>query len=413
MLSNTYSIDQLELLDSATVMENTLQKIFGFPAFRPYQEDIVQAITDGRDVFAVMPTGGGKSLCYQLPAYLIPGVCLVVSPLISLMKDQVDAAKRRGLRADYLNSSQTTEERDIVQKRLREGHLDLLYVSPERLATAEFRQQMEGLLLSFIAIDEAHCISDWGHDFRPDYLGLADLVHQFPNTPIAAFTATATLTVQADIISRLSLRDPFCVRASFNRENLYYAAEPKEDVNRQILDFIRLHPKQHGIVYRCTRSDVEETAQWLVRHGIKALPYHAGLNDRVRINNQNAFDRGRVHVVVATIAFGMGIDKPDVRYVVHGDLPRTLEAYYQETGRAGRDGARADCLLLHSPSDADRLRYFINQSDNPTKRAHALESLQQMAAFASGHSCRRKRLLAYFGEHLPVEKCGLCDWCAP
>lgn len=400
------------MVDEPVKLHGSLQEVFGFSAFRPYQQDIVQAIMARRDAFVVMPTGGGKSLCYQLPAHLISGVCLVVSPLISLMKDQVDAAKRAGLRADYMNSSQTLEQRDLVLKRLNRGEVNLLYVSPERFAMPEFRAQLDPLNLSFVAIDEAHCISEWGHDFRPDYLHLADIVTRFPSVPIAAFTATATLKVQGDTMSKLGLRNPLQVRASFNRPNLYYRVMAKTDAEQQIAHFVRAHPGQRGIVYRTTRKDVEITAQLLAQQGIRALPYHAGMENPLRAKHQDAFLRDEVDVMVATIAFGMGIDKPNVRYVIHGDLPKNMEGYYQETGRAGRDGAPSICLLLFGYNDISRIRYFIDRIADQEARRHALSCMNEMVRYATTNLCRRKQLLAYFSEPYSARNCGMCDQCA-
>ena len=392
-------------------LHEALQNIFGFPDFRPNQREIVEAVLGGRDAFVVMPTGGGKSLCYQLPAHLQAGTCLVVSPLISLMKDQVDAAVANGLRAAFLNSSLESDARREVISALRRSELDLLYVSPERFAMEGFADLLKACRLSFVAIDEAHCISEWGHDFRPDYLALGGLTEQFPGLPVAAFTATATLKVQEDIVRRLKLRDPLKVRASFNRPNLYYAVESKTDVQRQLLRFVLGRPAEAGIIYRTTRKSVEETADYLREHKIRALPYHAGLEDAVRAANQEAFNRDEVNVIVATIAFGMGIDKSNVRYVVHADLPKNIEGYYQETGRSGRDGDPAHCLLLFGYGDIPKIRHFFDQIEDPGEKQRAERSLYDVVNYASTHACRRRRLLAYFGEALPDVACGACDVC--
>ncbi len=388
-----------------------LREVFGFEEFRPNQREIVEAILTRRDAFVVMPTGGGKSLCYQLPAHLMDGTCLVVSPLISLMKDQVDAARANGLRAAYLNSSLDLEGRRDVVGAMRRGELDLLYVSPERFAMEEFAALLKSCLLSFVAIDEAHCISEWGHDFRPDYLALGKLTEQLPGTPIAAFTATATMKVQEDIVRRLNLRNPLKIRASFNRPNLTYAVEQKIDAQRQILRFVLGHPGEAGIIYRTTRKSVEETAAYLQAHHVRALPYHAGLEDAVRARNQEAFNRDEVEVVVATIAFGMGIDKSNVRYVIHADLPKNIEGYYQETGRAGRDGDPAQCLLLFGYGDIPKIRHFFDEMEDEDERRRAERCLQDVIRFASTHACRRRGLLGYFGESYPAENCGACDVC--
>ena len=388
-----------------------LNRVFGFPGFRPHQEDIVQAIQGGRDVFAVMPTGGGKSLCYQLPSRVLPGTTLVISPLIALMKDQVDAACKIGLRAAQINSTQTEPERAEVITRLQDGTLDLLYVSPERLAQEAFLNRIQGVKLNLTAIDEAHCISEWGHDFRPDYLHLAKLIDYFPEAPIAAFTATATLRVQTDIIERLRLRDPLRVRASFDRPNLRIEVRPKEDIERQILAFVRHYSREAGIVYRTTRESVERTAKHLAAQGIKALPYHAGLDDSLRKTNQEAFNRDEIEVMVATIAFGMGIDKSNIRYIVHGDLPKNLESYYQEMGRAGRDGEPAHCVLFYRRGDLPKIQYFIDQLTDENEQRRQRQALARMTAYAQSPVCRRRQILGYFGEEYKPDNCRACDHC--
>ena len=378
---------------------SALKEIFGFRSFRPNQREIVQAILDRRDAFVVMPTGGGKSLCYQLPAFVMSGTCLVISPLISLMKDQVDAAVEMGLRAAYLNSSLSASQRRDVEGRLMAGNLDLLYVSPERFAMTEFIAAMKRVKLSFVAIDEAHCISEWGHDFRPEYLNLSTILKEFAGVPVTAFTATQK--VQDDIVAKLDLRAPHVIRASFNRPNLFYKVLPKDKPDDQILRFVRTHIDEPGIVYRTTRKSVEQTADMLNQHGIKTLPYHAGLDDATRIRNQDAFNRDEVDVIVATVAFGMGIDKSNVRYVLHGDLPKNVESYYQETGRAGRDGEPAHCLLLFGNGDIPKITFFINQISDFDERVRTLGCLQDMIQYATLHACRRKQLLNYFGEVYP------------
>ena len=388
-----------------------LRTLFGFPSFRPNQEEIVRAVLARQDAFVVMPTGGGKSLCYQLPARILPGTCMVISPLISLMKDQVDAACAAGLRAASLNSAQPAGERAGVWRRLQRGELELLYISPERFAMPSFIDELKRLPLSFVAVDEAHCISEWGHDFRPDYLNLSQIVPQFPSLPVAAFTATATMRVQRDIIARLGLRSPHVVRASFDRPNLFYRIVPKTRPERQILDFVRGRPRESGIVYRMSRKSVEETAALLAASGIEALPYHAGLDDETRAGNQDAFNLDRVRVIVATIAFGMGIDKSDVRFVLHGDLPKSIENYYQETGRAGRDGEPAQCLLLYGRGDFAKILRFVEQIEDENEHRHALRRVSAMGKFAEVYACRRKFLLSYFGETYPRDDCGACDVC--
>ena len=396
--------EQAQLLDA-------LRRVFGFDGFRPNQEDVVRAIFAGRDVFAVMPTGGGKSLCYQLPAHLLEGTCVVVSPLISLMKDQVDAARETGLRAALLNSSLTASARRKVRKELLDGELDLLYVAPERFALGGFVADLEAVRLSLFAVDEAHCISEWGHDFRPDYLNLSMLVGQFPRVPLAAFTATATHHVQEDIVERLGLRKPFSLRASFDRPNLIYYVAAKTGINSQILTFVQRHSGSSGIIYRTTRNSVEKTAAMLEAHGVKSLPYHAGLDDGTRKRNQDLFNRDEIDVIVATIAFGMGIDKSNVRFVVHGDLPKNIESYYQETGRAGRDGDPADLMLFFGGGDIAKIKYFVDQIEDDAQRKIATDKLYQVVRYATTNACRRRQLLAYFGERYDREDCGACDVC--
>ena len=385
-----------------------LNDVFGFHSFLPNQEEIVQAILARQDAFVVMPTGGGKSLCYQLPAHVMDGTCVVISPLISLMKDQVDAAIATGLRASFLNSSLSASMKRQVETDLAAGELDLIYVSPERFAMQEFVATLKRVQLSFVAIDEAHCISEWGHDFRPDYLNLSTIVQEFPDVPVAAFTATATHRVQEDIVAKLGLRSPHTVRASFNRPNLFYKVIPKQKPGDQILRFVRAHAGEPGIIYRTTRKSVEQTAAMLTRNGIKALPYHAGLEDATRVKNQDAFNRDEIDVIVATVAFGMGIDKSNVRYVLHGDLPKNIESYYQETGRSGRDGEPAHCLLLFGYGDIPKIRFFFDEITDEAEKKHAVKCLNDMVHYATVHACRRKQLLNYFGEEWPPAKTTDC-----
>ncbi|RLC74603.1 MAG: DNA helicase RecQ [Chloroflexi bacterium] len=386
-------------------------RVFGFHKFRPNQEELVRALVSGRDAFAVMPTGGGKSLCYQLPAHLLAGTCVVISPLISLMKDQVDAANENGLRAEYLNSSLQNAQQTGVLCRLARGELDLLYVAPERFARRDFVAALKDVQLSLFAIDEAHCVSEWGHDFRPDYLNLSKIVSEFADVAVAAFTATATHKVQDDIIRRLGLRKPLTVRASFDRPNLFLQVESKGELNMQILAFLRSRQGESGIIYRTKRSDVEATAGFLSNAGIKAKPYHAGLTDVERKANQEAFNRDEINIIVATIAFGMGIDKSNVRFVLHGDLPKNMEGYYQEIGRAGRDGEPAHCQLFFSYGDISTIRYFIGQIEDEPERADAERKLGEMVNYAGSSDCRRRQVLAYFGETYDGENCGSCDIC--
>jgi ATP-dependent DNA helicase RecQ len=392
-------------------LDHPLRRVFGFSSFRPNQEEIVRALMGGRDVFAVMPTGGGKSLCYQLPAVLMPGAALVVSPLISLMKDQVDGARANGIRAAFLNSSLDFAEQSAVLRSLQSEELDLLYVAPERFALDHFRELLLRSRISMAIIDEAHCISEWGHDFRPDYLALSSIPEVLPGIPVAAFTATATERVQHDIVRKLRLRDPFVLRASFDRPNLTYEVRFKEAGEAQLVSILKGFGGQSGIVYRTSRKSVNDTAAMLQKRGFRALPYHAGLADRERQENQDAFIRDEVDVIVATVAFGMGIDKSNVRFVIHADLPKSIESYYQETGRAGRDGEAARCILLFAQADIPKVRFFIDAMQDEAERQRALDSLSKVVSFASSTACRRRMLLDYFGEIYPRDNCASCDVC--
>ena len=390
---------------------NTLNAVFGFQSFRPNQESIVRAVLRGADVFAVMPTGGGKSLCYQLPAAMMQGTAVIISPLISLMKDQVDAAVENGISAAFMNSSMIAEEMSSVYRMLSAGRIKLLYIAPERFAMPHFLERLKPLAISLFAIDEAHCVSEWGHDFRPDYLSLSLIPRMFPEVPVAAFTATATQKVQEDIIDKIGLRKPHIVRASFNRPNLHYEVKAKSKVDFQIVEFLKDHAGESGIIYRTTRDSVMGTAGFLKSKGIAALPYHAGLSSEERNANQEAFNKDEAQVIVATIAFGMGIDKSDVRFVVHADLPKNIEGYYQETGRAGRDGEPARCLLFFGRGDIPKIRYFINSVSDEKERLIATEKLNQVVGLASHNVCRRRQLLGFFGEAYPSDNCGACDIC--
>lgn len=391
---------------------DTLKTVFGFQGFRPNQEFIIRSILDKQDVFAVMPTGGGKSLCYQLPAKMMPGTTVVISPLISLMKDQVRAALENGISAAFMNSSLDSDEIANIYRMLKYGKIKLLYIAPERFAMPHFLETLKTVPVSLFAVDEAHCISEWGHDFRPDYLGLSAIPKLFPRSPIAAFTATATQKVQGDIIEKIGLRSPRLIRASFDRPNLFYQVERKEKVDLQILEFLKGHSGEPGIIYRTTRDSVMDTAAFLASNGVRALPYHAGLSTDERSRNQEAFNRDETSVIVATIAFGMGIDKSNVRFVIHADLPRNIESYYQETGRAGRDGDPAHCLLFFGRGDIPKIRYFIDQIADEKERLIAVEKLNQTVAFAIHNVCRRKQLLQFFGERYPADNCGACDICS-
>lgn len=387
-----------------------LKQTFGFSSFRPNQKEIIEASLSGRDLFAALPTGGGKSLCYQLPSLLLPKLTVVVSPLIALMEDQVAAAHETGIAAAYINSSLSTGAARETYRLVHTGSVQLLCVSPERIALPSFRESLHRWGVSLFAIDEAHCISEWGHEFRPEYRNLTVLRKEFPETPIAAFTATATPRVQEDVITALELNDPYIVRGDFDRREIFYRVRRKTDVLQQIEKFVGDHPNEPGIVYRGTRKAVEETAQRLSSRGYSALPYHAGLSDDIRRSNQRAFVSDDIQVIVATIAFGMGIDKSNVRWVVHGDLPRSVEAYYQETGRAGRDGEDADTCLFYGPGDISKIRYHIDRMEVETERTQAEENLREVLRFVEAGACRRTQLLRHFGQDAP-ERCDRCDVC--
>jgi len=392
-------------------LHQLLHRVFGFDSFRPNQEEIVRNILRRRDVVAILPTGSGKSLCYQLPARVRKGTCVVVSPLIALMKDQVDAARAAGIRASFLNSSLTREQAADTYRALRWGDLDLLYIAPERFALEGFTDTLSEVNINLFAVDEAHCVSEWGLDFRPDYLSLSHIKEKFPSVPLAAFTATATLQAQKDIITRLRLADPFILRASFDRPNLNYEVRPKESLDEQIAQYIASRPGDCGIVYRTARKSTEATATHLRRKGIKALPYHAGLDAEDRKKNQDRFMSGEATVIVATIAFGMGIDKPDIRFVLHGDLPKNMESYYQETGRAGRDGQPSDCILFFGYGDLPRLEFLIKQADDEKFVEIGLKKLQHVKNYAERDICRRRAILAYFDEAYGEDNCAACDIC--
>lgn len=392
-----------------------LQRYFGHSVFNPYQREIIEDLLAGRDVLAVLATGGGKSLCYQVPALIGEGVTLVISPLIALMKDQVDDLQARGIGAEALNSSCSYTATRRILSELKEGLIQVLYVSPEKAVGEDFIDLMASLPVTLIAVDEAHCISMWGHQFRPEYRSLAVLKERYPGVPMVALTATATPDVREDIARQLNLADPAIYVGSFNRENLRYAVVPKEEgAYERLRAYLRGHRKDTGIVYVGTREGAETLAARLRAAGLPALPYHAGMTAAARGETQDRFIGGKVPVVCATSAFGMGIDKPDVRFVVHYDMPKTLEAYYQESGRAGRDGKESDCILFHNDNDARRLRSFIDR-DLPSEfqREVARSKLQSMADYCTTAECRRKMLLEYFGERFDALPCGGCDACAP
>ncbi len=388
-----------------------LKRVFGYDSFRPLQEEIISAAMDGKDVFALLPTGGGKSLCFQLPAIVRTGLTLVVSPLIALMKDQVDALVAAGVEATYLNS---TIGEKLARQRLSglyNGEYKLLYVAPERLMAPTFLAKLKEWNVELVAIDEAHCISEWGHDFRPEYRQIAQLRKELPGVPFMALTATATGRVREDIVKQLRLNDSQTFVGSFNRANLTYRVIHKESPTQQVVHFLKGRRREAGIVYCQSRKSCEALAQRLVEQGIAARAYHAGLPDKERAENQELFLRDEVRVICATIAFGMGINKPNVRFVIHYDLPKNIEGYYQETGRAGRDGLPGECLLLFSAGDVIKQTNFIDEVSDPEQRKIARAQLQTMVSYAESPGCRRRELLNYFGERYGQPTCGGCDNC--
>jgi ATP-dependent DNA helicase RecQ len=389
-----------------------LQKYFGYSAFRHQQEAIIQHVLNKQDVMALMPTGGGKSLCYQLPAVLLNGLTIVISPLIALMKDQVDSLNVSGIPAAFLNSAQNPDEQRRLVEQLRNNQIKLLYLAPERLFGGDNKMItfLKTLPVVQIAIDEAHCISSWGHDFRPEYLMLAQLKNEFPNVPVIALTATADKLTQKDILEKLNLHKPAVFVSSFNRANITYRVIPKKNSFKQLIAFLNGRPDESGIIYCLSRKSTEELAADLKDEGFAAEAYHAGLSNEVKVKNQEAFLRDDVKIIVATIAFGMGINKSNVRYVVHIDLPKNIEGYYQETGRAGRDGLPSEALLLYSPGDAGKLQHFARIEGNEAQSRIMLNKLNDMVKYCQLQACRRQYLMNYFDEAFPPN-CGSCDFC--
>ena len=401
-------------MTSSSEIRNTLKNFFGFDSFKGDQEEIIQHLLDGNDCFVLMPTGGGKSLCYQLPAIMMDGVAIVISPLIALMKNQVDAI--RGFVeggdsiAHFLNSSLNKSQVDAVHSDILSGRTKILYVAPESLVKPENVSFLQGVKISFYAVDEAHCISEWGHDFRPEYRRIREIVDEIGRAPIIALTATATPKVQSDILKNLGILDARVFKSSFNRTNLYYEVKDKVDADKDIVRYIRQNPGKSGIVYCLSRKKVAEMAEFLNINGIKALPYHAGLDAKTRSENQDRFLMEDVNVIVATIAFGMGIDKPDIRFVIHYDIPKSVEGYYQETGRAGRDGKEGVCIAYYSYKDILKFEKFM-KGKPLAEQEISRQLLDEVASYAESSQCRRKLLLGYFGEDFLVDNCGMCDNC--
>ena len=400
-----------DLSSKVTTATGILRDVFGYEHFRDNQAAAIDAVVSGRDAFVLMPTGGGKSLCYQVPALIRDGVGLVVSPLIALMQDQVRALHELGIEAAFLNSTLSREEQSDVIRRLKAGEIQLLYVAPERLVQSQTQALLADVPLALIAIDEAHCVSQWGHDFRQDYLSLDRLGDLYPGVPRLALTATATPIVRDEIVERLALNDPAIFISPFDRSNILYLVQPKTDGRRQLAAFLRGHKDETGIVYCLSRKKVESIAESLRGDGYNALPYHAGLPAKTRADHQHRFLTEDTVIIVATIAFGMGIDRPDVRFVAHLDLPKNIESYYQETGRAGRDGDPAEAWMIYGLQDVVRLGQMVDESDaDEARKRHDRQKLDALLGWCEVTECRRRPLLAYFGDQLP-EPCGNCDNC--
>lgn len=397
------------LVENDVDVISKLKSVFGYNQFRGNQEDIINNVLAGKNSFVIMPTGAGKSLCYQLPALMVKGTSIVISPLIALMKNQVDQLNALGVNAHFLNSTLSKSEIARVKRETLSGELKLLYVAPESLTKEDNIAFLKQANISFVAIDEAHCISEWGHDFRPEYRRIRSIIDQLGKLPIIALTATATPKVQQDIQKNLQMEDATIFKSSFNRENLFYEVRPKINAKKSLIQFIKNNQGKSGIIYCLSRKKVEEIAELLKVNDVKALPYHAGLEPTIRMGNQDAFLNEDADVIVATIAFGMGIDKPDVRFVIHYDVPKSLEGYYQETGRAGRDGLEGKCLMFYRYKDIVKLEKF-NKDKTVTERDNAKVLLQEMVAYSESSVCRRKLLMHYFGENFEKD-CGFCDNC--
>jgi len=410
MGKDTIYQDDTMLVEEKDVLKERLKQIFGYSQFRGNQETIIRNLLDGKNTFVIMPTGAGKSLCYQLPAMINDGLAIVISPLIALMKNQVDQMNAYGVNARFLNSTLSKGEITRLKKDCMQGIIKLLYVAPESLNKEETIEFLKKVNVSFVAIDEAHCISEWGHDFRPEYRRIKSMIQTLGEMPVIALTATATPKVQLDIQKNLQMEEADVFISSFNRKNLYYEVRPKKETKKQLIKFLKDHKGKSGVIYCLSRKKVEEIATLLNVNGFKAAPYHAGLDPDVRMKNQDDFLNEEVDIIVATIAFGMGIDKPDVRFVVHYDVPKSLEGYYQETGRAGRDGLEGLCLMFYSHNDLNKLEKF-NKDKPVQERENARVLLQEMEFYAESPVCRRRQLLHYFGEEYTQENCGMCDNC--
>lgn len=406
---------QYAIQNISTSLDEVLTRYFGINSLRPLQAPAIDAVLNKRDSLVVLPTGGGKSLCYQAPAIMLGGTTVVISPLISLMKDQVDGLRASGVNAIQLDSTQSTSDRNSAIKELFAGNINLLFVSPERLSQAEFRSCLQDINVQTFAVDEAHCISHWGHDFRPEYRQLSLLKEEFPNASLHAYTATATEKVRLDIAEQLNLDNPEILVGNFDRANLLYRTTARRDLLKQVLEVIERHPNEGGIVYCIKRSEVDTLTERLKKHGINAKSYHAGMDKKARSSTQEAFVEEKCDVIVATVAFGMGIDRSNVRYVIHASMPQSVEHYQQETGRAGRDGLEAECVLLHSGQDFITWKYLLESSSGDPEYSdsfeHSLSLLEDMDKFCRTAECRHKMLVNYFGQSYDSNDCGACDMC--